>query len=55
MLPGLPEKDYFLICEGYMDVISLHQAGFNNAVAALGTAFTQRHATLIKDTSRKLF
>ena len=41
-------KDYFLICEGYMDVISLHQAGFNNAVAALGTAFTSRHATLIK-------
>ena len=41
-------KEYFLICEGYMDVISLHQAGFNNAVAALGTAFTQRHATLIK-------
>ena len=41
-------KDYFLICEGYMDVISLHQTGFNNAVAALGTAFTQRHATLIK-------
>ncbi len=41
-------KDYMLICEGYMDVISLHQAGFNNAVAALGTAFTSRHATLIK-------
>lgn len=41
-------KDYMLICEGYMDVISLHQAGFNNAVAALGTAFTSRHAALIK-------
>ena len=41
-------KDYMLICEGYMDLISLHQAGFNNAVAALGTAFTSRHATLIK-------
>ena len=41
-------KDYLLICEGYMDVISLHQAGFNNAVAALGTAFTSRHAALIK-------
>ncbi len=41
-------KDYMLICEGYMDVISLHQAGFNNAVAALGTAFTFRHASLIK-------
>lgn len=41
-------EDYMLICEGYMDVISLHQSGFNNAVAALGTAFTSRHASLIK-------
>lgn len=41
-------KNYMLICEGYMDVISLHQSGFNNAVAALGTAFTSRHASLIK-------
>lgn len=41
-------REYFLICEGYMDVISLHQAGFTNAVAALGTAFTPNHAALIK-------
>lgn len=41
-------KSYFLICEGYMDVIALHQAGFNNAVASLGTAFTPGHASLIK-------
>ncbi len=41
-------KNYFLICEGYMDVISLHQAGFHNAVASLGTAFTPGHAALIK-------
>lgn len=41
-------KGYLLICEGYMDVISLHQAGFNNAIAALGTAFTSGHASLIK-------
>ena len=41
-------KGYLLICEGYMDVISLHQAGFNNAVAALGTSFTSGHASLIK-------
>lgn len=41
-------KSYLLICEGYMDVISLHQAGFNNAVAALGTSFTSGHASLIK-------
>ena len=33
-------KPYFIVCEGYMDVISLHQAGFTNAVASLGTALT---------------
>ena len=31
-------KKYLLVCEGYMDVISMHQAGFKNAVASLGTA-----------------
>ena len=41
-------KPYFLLCEGYMDVISLHQAGFTNAVASLGTALTSGHASLIK-------
>lgn len=42
------KKPYLLVCEGYMDVISLHQAGFTNAVAALGTAFTVQHGLLIK-------
>ncbi len=37
-----------IICEGYMDVISLHQAGFDNAVASLGTAFTIGQAEIIK-------
>lgn len=41
-------KSYFLLCEGYMDVISLHQSGFTNAVASLGTALTAGHAALIK-------
>ena len=41
-------KPYFLLCEGYMDVISLHQAGFTNAVASLVTALTPGHASLIK-------
>lgn len=41
-------KTYFLLCEGYMDVIALHQAGFTNAVASLGTAFTPGHASLIR-------
>ena len=35
--------NYYIVCEGYMDVISLHQAGFTNAVAPLGTALTQAH------------
>lgn len=41
-------KDSLLICEGYMDVISLHQAGFSNAVASLGTAFTSGQCLLMK-------
>lgn len=41
-------KPYFILCEGYMDVIALHQAGFTNAVASLGTALTPGHASLIK-------
>ncbi len=36
-----------ILCEGYMDVIALHQAGFTNAVAALGTSFTADHAALM--------
>lgn len=41
-------RPYMLICEGYMDVIALHQAGFDCAVASLGTAFTPGQAMLIK-------
>lgn len=40
-------ETYMLICEGYMDVIAMHQAGFTNAVASLGTAFTMQHASLL--------
>ena len=39
--------DNMILCEGYMDVIALHQAGFGQAVASLGTAFTQGQAGLI--------
>ena len=37
-----------ILCEGYMDVISMHQAGFTQAVASLGTAFTAEQALLLK-------
>ena len=39
---------FLLVCEGYMDVISMHQAGFTNAVASLGTAFTVQHGMILK-------
>ena len=42
------KEKFFLLCEGYMDVIALHQAGFNNAVASLGTSLTERQAKKIK-------
>ena len=41
-------KKSMLVCEGYMDVISMHQAGFKNSVASLGTALTTQHASLLK-------
>lgn len=40
-------KDSLILCEGYMDVIALHQAGFTNAVAGLGTALTSEQANLL--------
>ena len=48
-------KPYFLLCEGYMDVIALHQAGFTNAVASLGTALTPGHASLIRRYVREVY
>lgn len=44
-----------IICEGYMDVISMHQAGFDNAVASLGTAFTIGQANIIKRYSDEVY
>ena len=38
----------FILCEGYMDVIAMHQAGFTQAIASLGTAFTSGQANLIR-------
>ncbi|TCT15580.1 DNA primase [Natranaerovirga pectinivora] len=47
-LARMARKDHLLIVEGYMDVISLHQAGYNQTVASLGTAFTSGQARLLK-------
>ena len=47
-------EGYLLVCEGYMDVIALHQAGFTNSVASLGTALTSQHANLLKRYTEKV-
>lgn len=49
------KRKYILLCEGYMDVIALFQAGFDNAAASLGTAFTSRHAQLLKRYTDKVY
>ena len=51
----LTKKPQILLCEGYMDVIALHQAGFDNAVASLGTAFTSGHASLLKRYTKEVY
>ncbi len=49
------KKSQLLLCEGYMDVIALHQAGFDNAVASLGTALTAGHANLLKRYTKEVY
>ena len=48
-------KKYYILCEGYMDVISMHQAGFDSAIASLGTAFTEEQAAMIKRDGREVY
>lgn len=48
------EKDYFIMVEGYMDAVSLHQRGIDNAVASLGTALTEQQGRLLKRYKSKI-
>lgn len=47
-------RDYLILCEGYMDVIAMHQAGFPEAVASLGTAFTAGQAALLRRYTKRV-
>ncbi len=47
-------SDSLILCEGYMDVIAMHSAGFENAVATLGTAITQEQARIIARYTKKV-
>jgi len=44
---SIAKQDRVIVCEGYLDVIMLHQAGFTNAVATLGTALTTTHIPML--------
>ncbi len=48
------EKDFLIMVEGYMDAVSLHQRGIDNAVASLGTALTEKQGRLLKRYKSKI-
>ena len=48
------KSDHLILCEGYMDVISLHEAGFDCAIAPLGTALTDTQVNLIRLTGKRI-
>jgi DNA primase len=51
---GIKEKTYVIVTEGYLDVISAHQAGIRNVVAPLGTALTENQARVLKRYTEKV-
>jgi len=51
----ITKNDRVIVCEGYMDVIALHRAGYFETVAVSGTALTDKHITLIKRLTRKVY
>ena len=48
------DKDFLIMVEGYMDAVSLHQRGVDNAVASLGTALTEKQGRLLKRYKSKI-
>ena len=52
---SLVSRGEIILCEGYMDVIAMHQAGFTNAVATLGTAITSEHARVVSRYAKKAY
>ena len=52
-LKTIRQKDYYILCEGQMDVVAYHQAGITNAIAPLGTAYTDDQAAMLKRYSDK--
>lgn len=49
------KEDFLILCEGNMDAITIHQSGFDNAVATMGTAFNENQMNLIKRKTKKVY
>jgi len=52
--PGIRREGYAVVVEGYMDVIAAHQNGFDNVVAQMGTALTERQVRLLKRSAERI-
>jgi DNA primase len=48
-IAGGSRRKEFILCEGYMDVIAMHQGGFDNTIASLGTALTEENVDVLKN------
>ena len=51
----LSNEKYYILCEGNMDAITLHQSGFDSAIATQGTAFNEKHVYLLKRKPKKVY
>ena len=49
------KENYYILCEGNMDAITIHQSGFDNAVATMGTAFNENQMFLLKRKPKKVY
>lgn len=49
------KNNYYILCEGNMDAITLHQSGFDNAIATMGTAFNENQMMLLKRKPKKIY
>ena len=52
---ALSQKNYYILCEGDMDAITLHQSGYDNAIATMGTAFNEKQISLLKRKLKKVY
>lgn len=51
----ITQKDYVIVTEGYMDVIALHRHNYKNTVCVSGTALTEKHVTMLKRLTKKIY